>query len=165
MDTQRPPVAAGLDAAMATVSRAPQRRARPSTGSPRSSRPATTVVLLVEDNDVNADMLSRRLQRRGFTVLLAEDGLTAIQGAARHRPDLILMDISLPDIDGLEVTRRLKADPATAPIPVIALTAHATVSDREEAFAAGCQEFETKPIDFERLMAKMRAFIVVGAPA
>lgn len=116
-------------------------------------------ILLVEDNEVNADMLMRRLARRGFVVSLAVDGLQAISVAGRDRPDLVLMDMSLPHIDGWEATRRLKADPATASIPVIALTAHAMVSDREKSFAAGCQEFETKPIDLGRLVAKMESLL------
>ena len=114
---------------------------------------------------VNADMLSRRLVRRGFVVSVASDGLVAIEVAVRDRPDLILMDISLPGIDGLEATRRLKANPVTAAIPVIALTAHAMVSDRERAFAAGCQEFETKPVDFDRLMTKMSTCLGAAVPA
>jgi CheY-like chemotaxis protein len=135
---------------------------------PRTARPAprgeeTASVLLVEDNPVNADMLSRRLARRGFVVALADDGLVATEIAARDQPDLILMDISLPGLDGLEATRRLKAHPATAAIPVIILTAHATVEDRQRSFAAGCQDFETKPVDFERLVAKVRACLGVLA--
>ena len=114
-------------------------------------------LLLVEDNPATADMLSRRLRRRGYDVVLAADGLPALIQAHRETPDLVLMDLSLPEIDGLEATRRLKAGAATARLPVIALTAHAMRSDQERALAAGCDEFETKPVDFERLMAKIAA--------
>ncbi|WP_291982654.1 response regulator [Luteitalea sp.] len=117
-------------------------------------------ILLVEDNEINADMLSRRLTRRGFRVVVATDGLQAVAGAQQHHPDLILMDMSLPEIDGWEATRRIKGHPATAEIPVIALTAHAMTSDRERSMAAGCDEFETKPVDLERLLEKIVAFVV-----
>lgn len=123
----------------------------------------SVLVLLVEDNDANADMLSRRLARHGFDVRLAGDGLAALALAHELVPALILMDISLPEIDGWETTRRLKASPVTAAVPLIALTAHAMVSDREKCFAAGCDEFETKPIDLRRLLDKMQALI--GAEA
>ena len=116
-------------------------------------------VLLVEDNEVNADMLSRRLTRQGFVVSVATDGLKALHQAAADQPHLILMDMSLPEIDGWEATRRLKANPETARIPVIALTAHAMVSDRDRCLEAGCQDFETKPVDFARLVDKMRTLI------
>jgi CheY-like chemotaxis protein len=116
-------------------------------------------ILLVEDNQINADMLSRRLSRRGYEVLLAADGLTAVREAMRSMPDLILMDMSLPEIDGWEATRRIKAHAPTAAIPVIALTAHAMVADRERSLAAGCDEFETKPVDFDRLLGKIGAFL------
>lgn len=119
-------------------------------------------VLLVEDNTVNAEMLSRRLAKRGYAVTLAEDGLQAIARANAELPDLILMDVSLPELDGLEATRRLKADPATAPIPVIVLTAHAIVSDRDKSFEAGCQDFETKPVDLTRLLDKMERLLGQG---
>ena len=112
-------------------------------------------ILLVEDNELNRDMLSRRLIRRGYEVVMAVDGEEALTGAAREQPDLILMDMSLPKIDGWEATRRLKADPSLCAIPVIALTAHAMAGDRERALEAGCDEFDTKPIEFERLLAKM----------
>jgi len=118
-----------------------------------------STILLVEDNQINADMLSRRLTRRGFHVVLATDGLLAVKEAGLVRPDVILMDMSLPEIDGWEATRRIKADAATAAIPVIALTAHAMVADRERSIAAGCQEFETKPVDFDRLLSKIESFI------
>ena len=120
-------------------------------------------VLLVEDNTINAEMLSRRQAKRGYTVSLAEDGLQAIARAQSESPDLILMDVSLPELDGLEATRRLKADPATAPIPIIVLTAHAMVSDREKSFEAGCQDFETKPVDLARLLDKMARLLGQGA--
>lgn len=120
-------------------------------------------VLLVEDNEANADMLSRRLRKHGFDVHIAGDGLAALAMAHDVEPSLVLMDISLPEIDGWETTRRLKASPRTAAIPVIALTAHAMVSDREKCLAAGCDEFETKPIDLRRLLDKMQALIVTEA--
>lgn len=123
----------------------------------------SVLVLLVEDNDANADMLSRRLAKHGFDVHLARDGRTALVLAHELTPALILMDISLPEIDGWETTRQLKASPATAAVPVIALTAHAMVSDREKCLAAGCDEFETKPIDLRRLLDKMQALIGTGA--
>lgn len=117
--------------------------------------PAT--LLIVEDNEMNLEALSRLLVRRGYLVLGAGSGEQALEIAARSRPSLILMDIGLPGIDGYETTRRLKADPATQAIPVIALTAHALVTDRERAFEAGCVEFDTKPIDLARLCAKISA--------
>jgi CheY-like chemotaxis protein len=109
-------------------------------------------VLLVEDNDLNRDMLTKWLRRRGFDVVTAADGEQGLSQARVSSPDLILMDVSLPVYDGLEVTRRLKADPATSRIPVVALTAHASGEDRDEALAAGCVAFESKPIDFNRLL-------------
>ena len=116
-------------------------------------------VLLVEDNELNRDMLSRRLLKKGHTVVMAVDGEEAVRAAAAELPDLILMDMSLPTIDGWEATRRLKADPALSAIPVIALTAHAMAGDRERALAAGCDEFDTKPIEFERLLSKMASLL------
>ena len=116
-------------------------------------------ILLVEDNELNRDMLSRRLIRRGYEVVLAVDGEEALTSAAREQPDLILMDMSLPKVDGWEATRRLKADPSLGAIPVIALTAHAMAGDRERALEAGCDEFDTKPIEFERLLAKMERLL------
>ena len=116
-------------------------------------------ILLVEDNALNADMLSRRLTRRGYHVVLATDGPSAIDCARANQPHLILMDIDLPEMDGWEVTRRLRADPNTAPIPIIALTAHALVTDREKSFDAGCQDFETKPIDLSRLLEKITRLV------
>lgn len=114
-------------------------------------------ILLVEDNDMNRDMLSRRLGRRGYEVLAAIDGVGALAMAHAEAPDVVLMDMSLPVMDGWETTRRMKADAATAAIPVIALTAHAMVADRERALAAGCDDFDTKPVDIERLIAKIEA--------
>lgn len=118
-----------------------------------------TRILIVEDDEMNRDMLSRRLLRRGYDVILAVDGGEALDRASSERPDLILMDVSLPVLDGLEVTRRLRADPATAGIPIIALTAHAMQSDRERALAAGCVDFDTKPTDLARLLGKIAAVL------
>ncbi len=116
-------------------------------------------ILLVEDNEMNRDMLSRRLERRGFTVIIAVDGSVGIAKARSEAPDLILMDMSLPIIDGWEATRQLKADPATAKIPVIALTAHAMAEDREKALGAGCDDFDTKPVELTRLLGKIDAML------
>ncbi len=115
-------------------------------------------ILLVEDNEMNRDMLSRRLARRGYEVLIAVDGQQGVELAATG-PDLILMDMSLPVIDGWEATRRIKAAEATKKIPVIALTAHAMAGDREQALAAGCDDYDTKPIDLARLLPKIERFI------
>ena len=114
-------------------------------------------ILLVEDNEMNRDMLSRRLQRRGHEVLIAVDGAEALRVAGEEQPELVLMDLSLPVMDGWEATGRMKADPQTASIPIIALTAHAMGADRERALAAGCDDFDTKPIDMERLTGKIAA--------
>ncbi len=116
-------------------------------------------ILLVEDNENNRDMLSRRLQRKGYEVLLAEDGRQALEVAEAEKPDLVLMDMSLPEIDGWEATRRLKANPVTAGTPVIALTAHAMSGDREKALEAGCDDYDTKPVDLASLLAKMEALL------
>jgi CheY-like chemotaxis protein len=116
-------------------------------------------ILLVEDNELNRDMLSRRLTRNGFEIIIAIDGQQGVTMAATEKPDLILMDMSLPIIDGWEATRQIKADPATNSIPVIALTAHALVQDREKAMAAGCDDFDTKPVELPRLMEKIRSFL------
>ena len=116
-------------------------------------------ILLVEDNEMNRDMLSRRLQRRGHEVLTAVDGESGLALARSELPALVLMDMSLPGIDGWEATRQLKADPATRAIPVIALTAHAMAGDREKSLAAGCDDFDTKPIDLDRLLAKIAALL------
>ena len=114
-----------------------------------------TKILLVEDNEDNRDMLSRRLERKGFVVTLAVDGQDGINKAEEDSPDLILMDMSLPVMDGWEATKHLKADSETANIPVIALTAHAMSSDREKAIEAGCDDYDTKPVDFQRLLEKI----------
>jgi two-component system cell cycle response regulator DivK len=116
-------------------------------------------ILLVEDNEMNRDMLARRLQKRGYELMIAVDGLLAVEMTHKEKPDLVLMDMSLPGLDGWEASRRLKADPATAAIPIIALTAHAMAEDREKALAAGCNEFETKPVDLTSLLAKMEALL------
>ena len=114
-------------------------------------------ILLVEDNEMNRDMLSRRLTRNGFEVVIAVDGQQGLALATSERPDVILMDMSLPVMDGWEATRRVKADPATRSIPVIALTASAMVEDRDRAIAAGCDDFDTKPVELPRLLEKIRA--------
>ena len=114
-------------------------------------------ILYVEDNDDNVYMLKNRLARAGFTVIIATDGMQGIGMATSEQPDLILMDLTLPDIRGEEVTQRIKADPATKRIPVIALTANAMTSDREKAIAAGCDDFDTKPVDMPRLLEKIDA--------
>ena len=116
-------------------------------------------ILLVEDNDMNRDMLSRRLQRKGHEVLMAADGMQGILMAESHAPDLILLDMSLPVIDGWEAARRLKASEATKGVPVIALTAHAMSGDREKALAAGCDDYDTKPVDFAQLLNKIQAML------
>jgi CheY-like chemotaxis protein len=116
-------------------------------------------VLYVEDNDDNVYMLTRRLIRAGFNVAVAVDGAVAVTMAASEKPDIILMDLSLPVLDGWEATRRIKAAPETWHIPVIALTAHAMSGDRETALAAGCDDFDTKPINLPRLLDKIRALL------
>jgi len=116
-------------------------------------------ILLVEDNEMNRDMLSRRLERKGFAVVIAVDGGQGVVLAKSELPDLILMDLSLPVLDGLEATRQLKQDPATEPIPVIALTAHASANDRERALEAGCADYDTKPIELPRLLGKMETLL------
>ena len=116
-------------------------------------------ILLVEDNELNRDMLSRRLNRRGFEVLIAENGERALALASEQMPDLVLMDMSLPVVDGWEATRRLKADPATAALPIIALTAHAMASDRERALEAGCDDYDSKPVDLPRLLEKIEKLL------
>jgi CheY-like chemotaxis protein len=112
-------------------------------------------ILLVEDNEQNRDMLSRRLRKKGYLVSEAIDGLQAIEMAGAEMPELILMDISLPELDGLEATRRIRADAKTGDIPIIALTAHALPTDREQALQAGCNDFDTKPVDMPRLLEKI----------
>ena len=122
-------------------------------------------ILLVEDNEMNRDMLSRRLERKGYQVVLAVDGQSGVEMAASHAPDLVLMDMSLPVLDGWEATRRLKAAPATRHIPVIALTAHAMAGDRERALEAGCDDYDTKPIELPRLLEKIEALLGRGGGA
>jgi CheY-like chemotaxis protein len=114
---------------------------------------------LVEDNEMNRDMLSRRLIRQGFEVVIAVDGQQGVDFARSEAPHIVLMDMSLPVIDGWEATRQLKADPATAKIPVIALTAHAMAGDQQKAFDAGCDDYDTKPVELPRLLEKMRRLL------
>jgi CheY-like chemotaxis protein len=121
-------------------------------------------LLLVEDNPDNRDMLSRRLTRRGFDLVFAADGAQAIELAASEPPDLILMDLSLPVIDGWEATRRIKANPATSAIPIIALTAHAMAGDKTRAMEAGCDDYDTKPVDLPRLLGKIAGLLGIEAP-
>ncbi|MGF1582481.1 MAG: response regulator [Gemmataceae bacterium] len=116
-------------------------------------------ILLVEDNELNRDMLSRRLRKKGYDVVIAEDGQQGLDLVETHAPDLILMDMSLPIIDGWEATRRLKANANTEEIPVIALTAHAMAGDREKAIESGCDDYDTKPIDFPRLLEKIQSLL------
>lgn len=116
-------------------------------------------ILLVEDNEMNRDMLSRRLQKRGYEIVMAFDGAQGVESALTTAPDLILMDMSLPVIDGWEATRRIKANSSTQKIPIIALTAHAMSDDRAKAMEAGCDEYDTKPIDLERLLPKIETLL------
>ena len=120
-------------------------------------------ILLVEDNETNRDMLSRRLERRGYQVLIALDGEQGLSMARSELPDLILMDMSLPVLDGWKATQRIKTTPETQAIPIIALTAHAMVGDRERAIAVGCDDYDTKPIDLPRLLDKMEKILAKGA--
>jgi CheY-like chemotaxis protein len=122
-------------------------------------------ILLIEDNELNRDMLSRRLRKRGFEVITAADGETGIAMARSEAPAIILMDVSLPGIDGWEATRRLKSAAATRRIPILALTAYVTAGDRETARAAGCDDFDTKPIELPRLLGKIEALISPGPRA
>lgn len=119
-------------------------------------------ILLVEDNEMNRDMLSRRLVRRGFEVLIAENGQSGVDLTVLERPDLVLMDMSLPVMDGWEATRRLKADPNTSAIPIIALTAHAMASDRELALEAGCDDYDSKPVELTRLVRKIEQLLAAS---
>ncbi len=121
-----------------------------------------TKILYVEDNEDNVYMLSRRLRRKGYEIVVAGDGAQGIEMARAESPALILMDLNLPVLDGWEATRRLKADPATEAIPVIALSAHAMAGDREKALAAGCDDFDTKPIELSRLLGKIAALLGEG---
>ena len=118
-----------------------------------------TTILIVEDNDMNLDMLSRRLEKKGFTIATARDGQAGVETAAALRPDLILMDMSLPVMDGWTATRTLKSSAETRAIPVIALTAHAMDADRDKALAAGCDDYDTKPVDLSRLLDKIAALL------
>jgi CheY-like chemotaxis protein len=120
-------------------------------------------LLLVEDNEMNRDMLSRRLERRGYQVLIAVDGQQGLDLAAAEKPELVLLDMSLPVVDGWEVARRLKADPALKNIPVIALTAHAMSGDRERALESGCDDYDTKPVELPRLLQKIEALLARSA--
>ena len=122
-------------------------------------------VLIVEDNEMNRDMLSRRLERRGFTIRIAVDGAEGVAMATADIPDLVLLDMSLPVMDGWEATRTLKANPDTAGIPVIGLTAHAMAGDREKCLAAGCDDYDTKPIELPRLLEKMQSQLGDKFPA
>ena len=121
-------------------------------------------ILLVEDNEMNRDMLSRRLEKRGYVLVMAVDGPQALEMARSKTPDLILMDLSLPEMDGWEVARRLRADDSTRRIPIIALTAHAMAGDRERAIEAGCNDYDTKPVDLPRLHQKIRALLEPRTP-
>jgi CheY-like chemotaxis protein len=123
-----------------------------------------TKILLVEDNEMNRDMLSRRLQRRGYVILAAESGEQGLSLARAEAPDLILMDITLPEMDGWEAARQLKADDSTRHIPIIALTARALVSDQAKAFEVGCNDYDTKPVDFSRLTEKIENLLVEKKP-
>jgi CheY-like chemotaxis protein len=122
-----------------------------------------TKILLVEDNEMNRDMLSRRLTRNGFEIVIAVNGQQGLEMASSENPDLILLDMSLPVVDGWEAARRLKADAVTAKIPVIALTAHAMVQDKEKALAAGCDDFDTKPVELPRLLEKINTLLRNGS--
>lgn len=120
-------------------------------------------ILLVEDNELNRDMLSRRLERKGHEVSIAVDGRQGIDMARAGHFDLVLMDMSLPEIDGWETTRLMRAAPETRTVPIIALTAHAMAGDRDRALAAGCNDYDTKPVEFDRLLGKMAALLGTGA--
>ena len=122
-------------------------------------------ILLVEDNEINRDMLSRRLERRGYQVAIALDGEQGVSMAGLEPPDLILMDMSLPVLDGWEAARLLKAAPETRAIPIIALTAHAMVGDREKAIESGCDDYDTKPVEFQRLLEKIETILAKETPS
>jgi two-component system cell cycle response regulator DivK len=124
-----------------------------------SGVPVMPTILIVEDNELNRDMLSRRLERRGYDTLVAVDGEQGLEVARRIQPHLILMDMSLPVLDGWEATKRLKSAPETAAIPIVALTAHAMSGDRERALQAGCDEYDTKPVEFPRLVMKIESLL------
>ena len=118
-----------------------------------------SAVLLVEDNDINRDMLTRRLTRAGLTIITAADGVSALEMMREHQPGVVLMDMTLPVLNGWEATQKAKEDPVIAAIPIIALTAHAMAADKERAMSAGCSEYETKPIDFPALLVKIYQFL------
>ena len=120
-------------------------------------------ILLVEDNEMNRDMLSKRLRRKGYEVVIAVDGGEGLEMASAENPDLILMDMSLPVLNGWDATKKIKAEPATKDIPVIALTAHAMASDREKALGAGCDDYDTKPVELKRLLEKMEKLLKPAA--
>jgi CheY-like chemotaxis protein len=120
-------------------------------------------ILLVEDNEINRDMLTRRLQRHGFSVCCAHDGAAGVAMAASEMPDLILMDVALGEMDGWEATQLIKANPATSAIPIVALTAHALASDRDKSVDVGCSDFDTKPVDMQRLLGKIRGCLPATA--
>ncbi len=122
-------------------------------------RMSMRTILLVEDNEINSDMLSRRLVKKNYNVIIARDGEEGIEKAFSLKPDIILMDLSLPKIDGWEATRRIKAHKETQDIPLIALTAHAMTNDRKRALEAGCNDYDTKPVDFDRLLEKIEALL------
>jgi CheY-like chemotaxis protein len=122
-------------------------------------------ILLVEDNEMNRDMLSRRLQRKGHEVLIALDGVQGVELARSHNPDLILMDMSLPVLDGWQATQQLKATPETNSIPIIALTAHAMAGDRAKCLEVGCDDYDTKPVEFSRLLSKIQALLEKKVPS
>ena len=122
-----------------------------------------TKILLVEDNEMNRDMLSRRLSRKGFEIVIAVDGRQGVEMGVKGGYDLILMDMSLPEIDGWEATRQIRATPEGAAVPIIALTAHAMAGDRERALAAGCNDYDTKPIELPRLLEKIEALLAKAA--
>jgi CheY-like chemotaxis protein len=126
----------------------------------RIGEAAVKRILIVEDNEMNRDVLSRRLRRQGYHVLIATAGLDGLRIAGEARPDLILMDLGMPDIDGWECARRLKINPTTSSIPIIALTAHAMLDDRQKALDAGCDDFDTKPIDFSGLVKRMNRLLL-----
>ena len=130
-----------------------------SVGGGKQNQTEMAKILLVEDNEINRDMLSRRLERRGYQVVVALDGEQGVAMARSEAPDLILMDMSLPVLDGWEATQRIKSALETQAIPIIALTAHAMVGDREKAIAAGCDDYDTKPVDFPRLLEKMEKIL------
>jgi CheY-like chemotaxis protein len=125
----------------------------------RGKRDNVVLILIVEDNEMNSDMLTRRLRRKGYEVAVASDGEVGVRKAQQIRPQLILMDLSLPVIDGWTATRQLRSDPRTSQIPVIALTAHAISGDREKAIEAGCDDYDTKPVEWHRLLTKIEALL------